>query len=211
MKKLLAILIIIAIPIILFFQYSNWKRFNPPSEYLYEISDEIDISYHDAALVQEYFGNAVEIGRYAKQKYASSKVDVLHPDESDAEAMNASKYYHQLVARTKYLEALLIQSAEHKKEDRTNHEIKHLETTGLMPEQLDKEKERENYVGLAFGSRNKYVWNVQKHLSAKGFEVPIDGLFGVETRAQTSAFQEANGIYPSGQIDDETYDLLITD
>jgi hypothetical protein len=208
MKKLLFLILIITLPIIAYFEYVSWKRFHPAKDYSYRLSDEIDINYHNHDLVQEYFENALEIGRYAKQKYFNEEIDVEFPDEQNIEAVNASKYYAKLKARTLYLEGLLKESSKLKKEGLSNQEIELIETLGFSIEGLRAYQDSENYVGLKSGTKSKYVWDIQKKLTEKGYEVPIDGLFGVETESQLRAFQRANNLYPSGETDRDTFDRL---
>jgi peptidoglycan hydrolase-like protein with peptidoglycan-binding domain len=50
---------------------------------------------------------------------------------------------------------------------------------------------------------------VQEALKAKGNDPgPIDGRMGPKTRAALKAFQEANGLKATGQLDDQTADKL---
>lgn len=50
---------------------------------------------------------------------------------------------------------------------------------------------------------------IQEALKAKGNDPgPIDGRMGPKTRAAVKAFQEANGLKPTGQVDSQTAEKL---
>ena len=66
MKKLLIIVLIITLPLIAFFQYKGYRRFHPPVDYEYVISNEIDINYYDQGLVEEYYTKAIEVGSFCE-------------------------------------------------------------------------------------------------------------------------------------------------
>ena len=206
MKKLLFLILIITLPVIAYFEYVSWKRFHPATDYVYSISNEIDVNYYDHSLVQEYYENTMEIGRFARQKHFNEDIDVQFPDDQNIEAINASKYYNRLLARTKYLEGLLKESAKLKKGGLSNEEVKTVETLGFSIEGLRVYQDGKNFLGLKIGAKSKYVWDIQKKLTSKGYEVPIDGVFGIES--QLMAFQRANNLYPSGETDQDTFDQL---
>lgn len=56
------------------------------------------------------------------------------------------------------------------------------------------------------------VIEVQKYLRVKGFNPgSIDGVFGPRTEEAVKSFQEANNLTPTGIIDLETYNRLMSD
>ncbi len=209
MKKLLMLVIIIALPIIAYFQYENWKRYNTPSNFSYPISDKIDVNYHDANIVRQYYENAIEIGRFAKEVYANSEIDVLAPDNTNSEALNASKYYHGLISSTKYLEAMLIKSAKSKESGLNNDDVKLVENLGINPSSLASYKMKDQYIGMQLGSKGNYVWKLQRALIDRGYDLPIDGKFGDETDLQLKTFQTSIATFPSGVVDEYTFEKLM--
>jgi peptidoglycan hydrolase-like protein with peptidoglycan-binding domain len=62
---------------------------------------------------------------------------------------------------------------------------------------------------LARGSKGSDVVEVQKRLAAHGFyNGNFDGIYGGGTREAVRAFQKANGLRPSGNVDAATYKAL---
>lgn len=207
MKKLLLIIVIVTLPLIAFFQYQKYKKFNPPVAYVYAISDDVDINYHDQELVDEYFAKAVEFGSFARLKWRNEGIDVRFPDENDQEAINASKYWNRLAARLELLERKLESSQKLKAQGHNNQEVRLIES-GFQPTQLPFLKDKENITGITPGEQSRFVWIVQERLINKGYEHVLDGLFGVDTQNAITSFQTDQGIYPAGLINDETFDLL---
>ena len=207
MKKLLIIVLIITLPLIAFFQYKNYRRFHPPVDYAYVTSDEIDVNYHRAELVDEYYAKAIEIGAFARLQWRNSSIDVRFPNEDSQNAINASKYYNQLIARVKSLESKLTNSSRLKKEGLSNSEIKLIEL-GYATGDLTALENKDEIIQITFGDQSRFVWKVQKQLISKGYDHALDGLFGIDTQNAIISFQQDNQMYPSGTLDEETFDLL---
>ncbi len=207
MKKLFLVILIITLPLIGFFQYKNYRRFHPPVDYDYLIADEIDVNYHDQELVDEYYRKAIEIGSFARLNWSNNAIDVRFPDEGNQEAINASKYYNQLISRTKYLEDVLVASAKLKKEYLTNEQVKLIEA-GFSKDEIEWMETKDQLTSISFGEQSEFVWRVQKQLIEKGYEHALDGLFGIDTQNAIISFQQDNNIYSSGLINEQTFELL---
>ena len=207
MKKLLILIIIITLPLIAFFQYKRYERFHPPVSYEYDINDSIDVNYHDHQFVKEYFANAVEISAYARQQWRNEGVDVRFPNQNSQTELTISKYYNDLVARTQWLEAKLVQSDRLKRKGYNNDDVKKIES-GVSLKKMDWENDREQLVNLAIGSRGEHVWLLQRELDFKGYDHTLDGVFGVATEAGLAAFQQDNGLFPSGHMSERTFEAL---
>lgn len=204
MKKLLFGIIIITLPIIAYFQYVNYTRFNPPSEYGYTLSDQIDQNYHDQSMVDEYYQKAIEIRSFARGQWRTNGTDVLFPDQNDPEEMNASAYYNQLVSRVKRLETKLSASKAMKADGFSNQEIIEIEN-GKTKSTLVYGTE---IAVLRSGDTGEQVWELQQQLIARGYDHRLDGVFGVGTRNALLAFQRDNDLYPSGQMSRSTFNIL---
>jgi len=207
MKKLLIIICIITLPLIAFFQYKNYRRFHPPVDYEYTISDNIDANYYDQSILEEYYVKAIEIGSFARVQWRNNGFDVRFPDENRSEEMNASKYYSRLVARVNLLEDRLEFSSACKNEGWDNEAVQLMEK-GYTKGEIPWLNEMENILKVQFGDQSEYVWNVQKRLISKGYEHALDGLFGIDTQNAILSFQGDNEIYPSGIIDQTTFNFL---
>ena len=63
---------------------------------------------------------------------------------------------------------------------------------------------------LKRGSRGDMVVWAQEHLIAAGFELPVTGIFGKQTRVAVRAFQEERGLPVNGAIATDTWEALMT-
>lgn len=207
MKKLLIAILVITLPLITFFQYKNYKRFHPPAEYEYTISDEIDSNYHNQALIDEYFQKSVEIGAFARKVWRNDGVDVRFPDENDPSQQTQALYYNQLLARLKKMEAILKNSSNLKAKGYGNEEVKHIES-GVPESMLQWINQKNEMTSLAIGSTGEGVWLLQKYLVNEGLDHEIDGVFGIDTQEALRTFQINNDLYPSGSMSDKTFQKL---
>lgn len=207
MKKLLAIIVIIALPLIAFFQFKNYQRFHPPVKYEYEISDEIDPYYHDQGILDEFYSKAIEIGAFARLQWRSSGLDVRFPDEQNLAEVNAATYYNQLRARVGVLEARLKASQALKKEGFDNAAIRWIEE-GYPKAYVQWASQKKDILSIQFGEQSQFVWTVQKRLIEEGHDHTLDGLFGLDTQNAIQSFQNKHGLYPSGTITEETFRQL---
>ncbi len=207
MKKILFIVLIITLPTITYFQYKKYSRFSPSSSYEYMINDRVDSNYHDSQLVTEYFAKAIEIGSFARTKWRSELIDVRFPDQNSANEMNAARYYNQLLARTKELEARLLVSRDLKDNGFSNDEIQLIESG--VPQELVKAKiDRGSMVTLSIGDNSRFVWKLQERLISKGYPHQLDGLFGTATQSALINYQTDQNIFPSGAMNEEVFDRL---
>lgn len=207
MKKLLIVILVITLPLITFFQFKNYRRFHPPVNYEYAISEAIDPNYHDQAMLDEYYTKAIEIGAFSRTQWRNSGLDVRFPNADRVAEVNAAKYYNQLLSRVNLLEDRLEASSKLKNEGLNNDEISLIEQ-GYSKKEIAWLGEVENILNVQFGDQSEYVWNVQKRLISKGYDHALDGLFGIDTQNAILSFQNDNGIYPSGLIGRSTFDLL---
>lgn len=210
MKRLLLIVLIITLPLIAFFQYKNYRRFHPPVNYEFAISEEVDATYHDQSYLDEYYTKAIEIGAFARIQWRNKGFDVRFPDENIQEEVNASRYYNQLLARVNFLQSRLIASKQMKAEGLSNEDVKLIES-GADRSELPYLQDKSGIIQIAFGDQSSSVWKVQQQLISKGYEHQLDGLFGIDTQNAITTFQQDNQLYPSGLMDEETFELLFLD
>lgn len=207
MKKLLFGIIIIGLPLIVFFQYKNYKRFSPPTNYEYSISRGIDANYYDQDLISEYYSKAIEIGSFARLKWRNESIDVRFPDQDSEVELNASKYYNQLMSRVQRIEQKLILSANLKSKGLNNADIIAVES-GVPEAEVKFVSDRQSILRLKLGDRGRLVWELQKRLNTHGYEHQLDGVFGGATQNALVAFQNANKLYPSGAMDVDVYNAI---
>ena len=64
------------------------------------------------------------------------------------------------------------------------------------------------YIGKGFATSRASVREIQRALSAAGFETSVDGVFGSQTEAAVTRFQTANGLLVDGVVGRETMSAL---
>ncbi len=207
MKKIFFGVLIVTLPILVFFQYNNYKRFHPPTNYEYLKSESIDIYYHDAKVVEEYFEKIVSISAFARRKWRNEGIDVRFPDDSEKEK-NVANLYNFMLSRVKEIETILEKSAKLKEEGFDNEQIIQMEK-GISKTTLKWTLQKTPMLNAVLGDRGEHIWNIQKLLIGKGYEHNLDGVFGMDTQNALLAFQRDNQIYPSGIISETTFNLLV--
>lgn len=206
MKKLLIVVVVITLPIITYFQYKNYVRFQAPSDYDYQATNEIDLNYYDQSLVEEYFEKKIEISSFSRRVWRNEGVDVLFPDTNVELELDYSNYYNTLLKRIEFLELKLNQSLQYKQKGFDNSQIQRLEQ-GISQAVIRNEK----FVGLegsSIGDEGETIWVLQKKLIEKGYEHTLDGVFGDETQLAVIKFQNDNELFPSGVVSRSTLELL---
>ncbi len=212
MKKLFKGLVIVLLALILYVQYSNYKRYSPPSYFNYEINDSVDVNYYDPLMVQEYFKSAYEIGRFARQLWFDRGIDINFQNVEETEIKEAANYYQNLLSITQIIERKLVLSGRLKNEGFTNNDIKLIFEQGVVPGQVKYQKllkEHLNLNNLTKGDISQEVWELQKLLIAKGYKIPKDGTFGQETHSALIEFQKSKDLFPSGKVNIATIKELI--
>lgn len=207
MKRLLYIVIIIALPVIAYFQYVNWTKFNPPNSYDYVQSDSVDINYYDQQALTLYYQNSYEIGAFARRMWKNEGIDVLFPSESE-KSLKAASHFNNLRAVTKQLEKQLNYSYTLKNQGYNNLEIKEITETGISATEYERRKQMQDMLTTQFGDISSNVWKLQQKLNEKGYDTPVDGNFRIDTQVTLQTFQTDNGLFPSGTLDEETYSKL---
>ncbi len=204
MKNLLYIVLIITLPLIGYFQYAKWSKFNPPNPYDYVVPDSIDVNYFDQETVKLYLETAFEIGSFARRMWRNEGIDVLYPSDNE-EALKAAAHYNQMKALATRLEGKLQFAYQLKQNGYNNQQVKSIIETGTTPEAYEREKLMTEMLNVSFGDVNGIVWRLQQQLNTKGYDTPVDGNFRVDTQVTLRQFQSDNGLFPSGALDKETY------
>ncbi|MFN0204289.1 MAG: peptidoglycan-binding domain-containing protein [Bacteroidia bacterium] len=207
MKKLLLILVPLAIIWYLYNQYVRYRRFHPPSAYDYAVNDSIDAHYFDAAKVLQYYQTAQEVGSIARNAWFEHFIDVRLQSSTDAEAKPYILRYQQAIATAKMLEKQLILSAKWKKMGLKNEDIRLLETSGTSIENMASVLLKGTV--LKRDDIGTLVYKAQDLLKKKGYDLPVDGYFEQKTEAAVRAFQAQQKLYVTGKIDDLTLSILL--
>ena len=209
MKRLFYLVVIIVLPLLLFFQWRKYRRFNPPTDYTYTVNDSIDPNYHDPERVLDYYQSAEATATFARYCWRKKGIDVRHPDLDDPEEALAVKTYQQHVAATQAIEQKLIQSANWKKSGMSNRDIKSIEQSG-MTESQHKHSQILGEAGvIRMGDEGPGVWHIQRLLIQKGYEIRLDGIFDQETLEALNSFQSQNDRRQTFGVDQEILTALM--
>ena len=208
MKRLLVIVILIGVVAYVAVQYLKDRRFNPPSAYDYELSQNIDTDFYDRAVLKEYYKTALEVGSYARSLWRNNQIDVRFINDEDFESTRATEVYNEMIATAKMLETKLEMSAELKSKGYNDYEVQMYFEQNLTPEELEFER---NYhlLDLKMGAKGAAVWELQKLLNTDSDSIPQDGIFNLITANRLKTFQQTNGLFPSGEVDEKTLKALI--
>ena len=211
MKRLFYLIVIIVLPLLLFFQWKKYRRFNPPTDYRYLLNDSIDANYHDPEQVLTYYRSAEATGTFARYCWRKKGIDVRHPNLDDPEEKLAVQTYQQYVATTQALERKLLQSAKWKDAGMSNQDIQRMEQSGLTASQYKHSQVLGSTGVIRMGDESSGVWNIQRLLIQKGYEIRLDGIFDQETLEALNTFQSQNGLRQTFGVDQEILTALMKD
>lgn len=209
MKRIVIFLFLFFLGSLTFFQYQKYRKFSYPNPYDYVINvQEIDINYHEPALVKEYFETATHLGNFAREQWSNYGIDVLSADIEIPQAKNAAHTYQTMLARVKFLETKLIHSKKLKQQGFDNEAIAYIEKNGISEKNYTLHKLMANKT-FRKGDKDRVIWEIQKLISQKWQPIQIDGFFSDETEQAIKKIQQEKQSYPSGIIDHEFLKLLL--
>ena len=113
-----------------------------------------------------------------------------------------------MLASLKLLESKLKNAYLLKQQGFDNAAINEMELKGISP-QTYKISSAIYMVGSRKGEKNSAVWELQKHLLKKGYDIPKDGIFDIETENALKDLQSKNDLYPSGIVEESVLPFLI--
>lgn len=214
MKQLIILLLLIIAFIIGFGKYNQYKRYNSPNVD-YKTEKTLDFEYHNQELVINYHKAIEELNSFVITQWTANSIDVRTPDDEDEETKLAIVKYAKKLATINYYETKLEKSSILKEKGLSNSEIKYLEETGIGLKShkktlaINKIKSMFNAnEKLAYGQKNAFIYEVQKRLATKGFEITLDGLYKIETLNAIKSFEEKNNLFADGVLDILTVDAL---
>ena len=218
MKKILIAILVVIVLIFAYSEYKEYKRFNPPNS-SYTISEAIDLNYFDQSVVYNYNDAIQNLNGYIATQWSANGIDVKNPESDDEETQFAVAEYNKKLAKIKFYEAKLEQSKGLKSKGLTNAEIKNLVTEGISLEDYNSRQKvnkynkmmlsnfKENRLGL--GAKNHFVFEIQKLLVKKGYDIPVDGVYKNVTSNAIKDFETKNNLFSDGKLDAMTLDLLL--
>ena len=101
MKRLIAVLAILGIIAYATVNYLKDRRFNPPSDYDFPISGQIDTDFYKTSILKDYYKTVLEIGNFARSSWNYDGVDVRSPDFEKEEDNGIKKKYLDALKKVK--------------------------------------------------------------------------------------------------------------
>ncbi len=191
MKQLFFLLLALVLLAILVFEYRAWRRHRSSDAYAYAIDSTINWQEPSPLLVKEYLLGVEELAQYGRFAWAKHGVDVLTDSPTDPESGPFVTTYQLMLSSVRALEI----------------QLKHpRDSFAALP--ADVARLLDNPILAKPLDQSALVFEIQKKLTEKGYQMPIDGIYKDETRASVLAFQQANQLYPSGLVDQITLERL---
>lgn len=210
MKRIFAFGLVAFLLIYGYSKFREHQRFKAPSTYDYVISDDIDVNYHNQSVLSQYYEKAQEIGQFARSVWSSERIDVMYPQEDEPEADLLVRRYMLMKAETERLEGILRNSKRLKDEGFDNHDIRRMEVEGLSTKSYRfLQTVGTSPVQLKMDDTGQLVYLLQQKLAALGYEIPLDGIFKEQTQKAILIFQEQQGLFPTGTVDNITFQKII--
>ncbi|AUC83053.1 peptidoglycan-binding protein [Lacinutrix sp. Bg11-31] len=218
MKKILLFILAVIILIFGYSQYKEYQRFHPENANI-KASENIDLNYHSQETVYNYYDALEAVNNYMQMQWSANSIDVRSPENDDAETTLAVLEYGRKVAKANYYKAILEASKTFKNKGLTNEEIKLFEIKGVSITEHNKEemslKEKQLLLNmmpqkaLYSGEKSAFIYEMQKLLVKKGYDISVDGVYQTITSEALKGFEEKNNLFPDGKIDLKTLDLLL--
>lgn len=216
MKNILIFLLAFIALILLYGQYSNYRRFKLEN-YEYKAAKGIDKAYHDKSVLFDYYEAVEDLNTYVKAQWSANGLDVRVPADDDEENKAAAKAYSKKLAEVKYYEDQLLLSAKLKKSGMSNADVRSFQEDGVTLADKMKADRRDKITAMfgdvsntvKLGDESALVFEVQKLLKLKGKEVIADGVFKDMTANAIRSFETENNLYPDGQLDVFTLEKLL--
>ena len=209
MKRLLILVLIISLPVIAFFEWAAYRRAHFPADFIYQTADSIDLTYHDPEVVATYFESAADLERYGRFCWKSYRIDVRSDKPFESPEKDLVAAYEQKLAHLKQTEAMLKRSWSLKEAGWKAEEVELMLKKGLTESDYRVYSFLAGKKFLVFEDQGKGVFEVQRLLKARGYDLPVDGYFERQTREAVMNFQQKAGIYPTGKVGDLTIKKLI--
>ena len=149
-------------------------------------------------------------------QWSANEIDVKSPENDDEATKYAVAEYNKKLAKVKFYEAKLEASKQLKDKGLSNVQIKaQMEgTTQIKQEENDsfeaKIKSMFNPTSkIRLGERSAFVFEIQKLLVKKGYDISVDGVYKNITQDAIYKFEEKNNLFPDGNLDVLTLDALL--
>lgn len=218
MKQIIIFLLSLLLLLFGYHLYHNYKRFHAPGSD-YSSAQKIDLHYHDRTTLLNYYQAVEDLNGYVRLQWSTQSIDVRNPDEDDEDTKAAVAIYTSKLGTVKFYENRLVHSSKMKSEGLKDSDVIAFEESGFEGKDynefikrkflMDTFKSNPEKYSLKIGDFNSFVYELQKILVKKGYNIPVDGLFRDITLKSIGAFEQKNGLFPDGKIDLVTLDYLL--
>lgn len=203
MKQIIIFLLVVIVGILGYNFYKKHQRFNPPN-YEYQLPEGIANRSEISPLWLDYYESVEALNGYVITQWGAEGIDVRNPGDKDSQTVAAVSIYRKKLAAVKMYEAKLLQPEKEKVEE---NRLSEEEKKKLLVQNIFLENPASN--SLRLGERGAFVYEIQKILQKKGYEIPLDGLFRNATYEALKSFEEKQGLFPDGRLDAITLDRLL--
>jgi len=215
MKPILIIILLVIIGFFAYNKYEDYQRFHSPNSE-YKSSENIDLNYHDPTQVYNYQEAVEHLNAFVTTQWTVNRIDVKNPEDDDKESKLAVAEYAKKMAKVKFYETKLEQSKALKDEGLSNEAIKVMETKGTTIEEEAKvtygnkiKNMFEKSETIRLYTESPLIYEVQKLLVKKGYNIPVDGSFRYMTIDSLYKFEQDNKLFPDGKLDILTLEALL--
>lgn len=215
MKKLIIALIVIIVLIFAYNQYKEYQRFHPDN-FNYKSSENIDLEYYNQDVVYSYFEAVQALNGFANMQWNVNEINVKSPEDDDESTTFVVNEYRKKLAKVKYYESKLEASKQLKDEGLANAQIKAKLEGNTAPKNSEvaefnaKIKSMFNPSSkIRLGEKSAFIYEIQKVLVKKGYDIPVDGVYKNITQDAIYKFEEDNNLFPDGNLDVLTLDALL--
>jgi hypothetical protein len=216
MKEICIFLLVIIAIVVGYGQYNQYQRFSLEN-YEYKGVKGVDLAYHDKTFILDYFEAVEDLNNCVITEWSANSIDVRTPESDDAETQTAAKNYSKKLAKVKFYESQLRKSSELKAKGMTNDDVRSFELDGVTMEDKLRDEHKAKLMGMfsnssyppTLGDNSAFVYEIQKLLKTKGYDVPVDGVFKDLTTAAIIDFEAKHTLFPDGKLDVFTLEALL--
>ena len=210
MKQIGRVIGVLVLLYLAYFGYKKYMQSQMPTSALLNISDQIDLDYHNEHLLLDYYDLTYALNATAKKTWFEYLEDITHSESVEPEFVEVQTKFLQKKVIRQRIEQKLIQSKKLKTEKQyDNFDVIQSEN------RQDYIKPKVTSIGNAViyerGNENEGVLLVQNMLFSLGYRLRLDGVFRQETENVVKQYQKDKHLIESGYVDFKTYETLIKD
>lgn len=194
MKQIIIFILLLILGIVGYNTYKDYQRFSLKN-YSYKPLENITVTEDNKATLFNYHQAIEAVNGYVISQWSLNDIDVRNPEDDNETTKAAVTEYRNKLAQVKYFEDLL--------KNPITKTIVNTAKENSIKTLLS------NFNDLKMGAKNAAVYELQKLLVKKGYDIPVDGLFINATQSALKKFEADNRLYPDGKMDVLTLEALL--